>query len=138
MKITEAQAKVLLGKHYKKPRDTGIKRSKKPSEGEKTLSLELAAAGIEFEREFKFHDKRKWRADFRISNTKILVEVEGGVWTNGRHTRGTGYTADAEKYSTAASEGWIVLRFTTEQVKAGKAIGLIKKCISQNNSMEQV
>ncbi len=137
MKITEAQAKVLLGKHYKKPASKS-KKAKKPSEGERILKLELTAAGIAFEREFKFHNKRKWRADFRISNTKILVEVEGGVWTNGRHTRGTGYTADAEKYNAAASDGWIVLRFTTGQVKAGKAIGLIKKCISQNNSMEHV
>lgn len=134
--MSEAQAMVLLGKHYKKPRTAKTKKPKQPSPGEKTLALELSLAGIGFEQEFKFHATRRWRADFRISGTKILVEVEGGVYSGGRHTRGKGYEEDAEKYNAAASDGWIVLRFTTSQVKNGKAITSIKKAVSQFNPME--
>jgi hypothetical protein len=37
------------------------------------------------------------------------AEVEGGVWTCGRHVRGRGYEGDCEKYSEAALRGWCVL-----------------------------
>ncbi len=39
---------------------------------------DLRALGIGFEQEYKFHPTRRWRADFLISHTKILIEVEGG------------------------------------------------------------
>jgi len=42
---------------------------------------------------------------------KIAIEAEGGVWTGGRHTRGGGYTKDAEKYNAAVVLGWRVLRY---------------------------
>lgn len=99
------------------------------SEGERILELQLQFAGIPFEREFKFHATRKWRADFLITGTKILVEVEGGVYSGGRHTRGSGYEADAEKYNAAAIEGWTVLRYTTGQVQKGLALQGIQKIL---------
>jgi len=34
----------------------------------------------------------------------------------GRHTRGTGYAKDAEKYLEASLEGWTVLRLTEKQL----------------------
>jgi very-short-patch-repair endonuclease len=114
-----------------------VKKPKQPSLGEKAMAEQLNDAGIAFEREFKFHAKRRWRADFRITGTQILVEVEGGVYSGGRHTRGTGYEADAEKYNAAAHDGWTVLRFTTGMVKNGNAIEVIKKTVSQINPMEQ-
>lgn len=136
LRMTEAQAAIMLGKFYKKPgkaKGTKTKATPKaPSGGELMLEQHLRAARIPFSREFQFHEKRKWRSDFRIIDTKILCEVEGGIWSGGRHTRGTGYENDAEKYSVAASEGWIVLRFTTRQIKNGKALELIKKTIEKN------
>ena len=38
--------------------------------------------------EFRFHPERKWRFDFAWPEHKIAVEQEGGVWIQGRHTRG--------------------------------------------------
>ena len=96
-------------------------KRKTVSAGEATLALQLQAVKIEYEREFKFCPDRKWRADFRISDTKILVEVEGGIWSGGRHTRGSGFEKDCEKYNWAAANGWIVLRYSTRQVMAGEA-----------------
>ncbi|MDM1279051.1 DUF559 domain-containing protein [Acinetobacter indicus] len=108
-----------------------VKGQKVASEGEAKLVQQLKALKIDFVQEFQFHEKRKWRADFHISNTKLLIEVEGGIWSNGRHTRGKGYLGDMEKYNTATMMGYQVLRFSTEQVKSGFAIkqieGLVKR-----------
>lgn len=85
-RMTEAQARALLGKHYKIEGITPkTKKPKETPEGEQILEQQLRFAGIAFEREFKFHAARKWRADFRITGKNILVEVEGGVYSNGRH-----------------------------------------------------
>ena len=43
----------------------------------------------------------------------IAVEIEGGVWIGGRHTRGKGFLRDIEKYNEAAAMGWRVFRCDT-------------------------
>ena len=93
------------------------------------LVIQLKALKIEFEQEFKFHPKRKWRADFHLVEKMILVEVEGGIWSGGRHTRGKGYLGDMEKYNAATVMGYRVIRFSTEQVKSGLAIEQIEGVI---------
>lgn len=65
-------------------------------------------------KEYKFHDVRKWRFDYAFPDQKVAVEVDGAVWTQGRHTRGAGYVNDLEKLNTAASMGWLILRITTD------------------------
>ena len=59
---------------------------------------------------------RKWRIDFAIVDIKIGIEIECGVWTNGRHTRGKGFVDDMEKYNAAATLGWVILRFTPQDL----------------------
>lgn len=111
-------------------RKNKVKGVKVESVGEAALVQQLKTLKIEFEQEFQFHTTRKWRADFHINNTKLLIEVEGGIWSGGRHTRGKGYLGDMEKYNAATMMGFQVLRFSTEQVKSGFAIkqieGLVK------------
>lgn len=106
-----------------------IKGQRVQSEGELTLARDLKALKINFEQEYKFHPERNWRADFLITGTKILVEVEGGIWSGGRHTRGKGFIADMEKYNAAAVMGFKVLRFDTQQVKSGLAIKQIENLV---------
>ncbi|AXY56827.1 DUF559 domain-containing protein [Acinetobacter chinensis] len=117
--------------NYLKPRRVkrcvSVKKIKAVSEGEAVLSQHLKAHKIEYVQEFRFNPERKWRADFHLVDTKILIEVEGGVWSNGRHTRGKGYIADMEKYNSAALLGYSVYRYSTEQVKSGKAIEEIRR-----------
>ena len=74
--------------------------------------------GQELEREFRFHDERKWRADFAHVESRTLIEVEGGLYIQGRHNRPQGFAADAEKYLEAALAGWRVLRLTEFQITA--------------------
>ena len=102
----------------------------KKSIGEATLELHLKAEKIHFATEATFHPTRKWRFDFVLPN-KIAVEVEGGVYTKGRHTTGAGFTKDCEKYNEAVILGWRVLRFTTQQVTKGIAIETIKRALAR-------
>ena len=106
-----------------------VKGEKIPNEFEAKLARELKILKIDFEQEFKFHPERKWRADFHLIGKKILIEVEGGIWSGGRHTRGKGYIGDIEKYNAATMMGYQVIRFSTDQVKSGHAIQQIEKMV---------
>ena len=106
-----------------------VKSEKIPNEFEAKLARELKTLKIDFEQEFKFHPDRKWKADFHLIDKKILVEVEGGIWSGGRHTRGKGYIGDMEKYNAATMMGFQVIRFSTDQVKSGHAIQQIEKMV---------
>lgn len=93
---------------------------------EDTLDFQLRAVGLDgWVREYRFDPSRRWRADFAFPASRILVEVEGGTWQHGRHTRGAGYAADCEKYNAATEQGWRVLRYTSEMVKSGQAVAQI-------------
>lgn len=59
---------------------------------------------------------RKWRADFVHRSTMTLIEIEGGAWSGGRHTRGKGFLEDATKYLRAWELGWNVIRLSSGQV----------------------
>lgn len=100
------------------------------SQLEDELFYQIKIAGLPNpEREYRFASPRKFRADFAYPDRMILIEVEGGTWTRGRHTRGVGYQADCEKYNLAALLGFRVLRFTGEMVKSGNALGVIARMI---------
>ena len=101
------------------------------SVGEATLALHFQAYGLYPEAEYRFSKDRKFRFDFAFPTRKIAVEVEGGTWVQGRHNRGSSIEADLEKYNQAAIEGWMVLRFTTSQVKDATAIDTIMRALQQ-------
>lgn len=68
-------------------------------------------------KEYRFHPTRRWRFDVAWPEHKVAVELEGGVWTRGRHTRGKGYCRDMEKYNAATELGWRLLRFTANDLE---------------------
>lgn len=79
--------------------------------------------------EYKFHPARKFRADCAYPDKMILIELEGGVFNNGRHVRPMGFTNDCEKQNCAALLGYRVLKFTTKQVESGYAIEVLKEIL---------
>lgn len=91
------------------------------------LALLLRTEGIPFQREYQFHERRKWKADFYIPRHLLLVEVEGGGFVHGRHSRGLGMENDCEKYAEAQCLGLTVLRVTPRQIDNGKALTWIKR-----------
>ena len=77
--------------------------------------------------EVSFYDARKWRFDFAWPELMLAVEVEGGTWTGGRHTRPKGFEDDCEKYNRAAIMGWSIIRVTTTMINDGRAIKTIEE-----------
>ena len=55
---------------------------------------------------------RQWRFDFAWPDRMLAVEIDGGAFSNGRHTRGAGFVEDCRKLNAATLLGWRVLRFT--------------------------
>lgn len=84
---------------------------------------------VECIKEHRFYQPRKWRFDYAIPAYKIAVEVEGGVWTGGRHVRPQGFLGDIEKYNTAALLGWRVFRTTPGELLSNKMLLLLKTAI---------
>ena len=98
---------------------------------EALFSLHCRVAGVAVVAEYQFHPKRRWRADFAIPIRMILIEIEGGIWQKSRHTTGTGFTADCEKYINAALLGYRLFRFTPDMVKSGEAVKMIVEAIKE-------
>ena len=72
--------------------------------------------------EYRFYPSRKWRADYCWPEEKVILEVEGGVWVGGRHTRGKGFLNDMEKYNQAVVLGYRLLRCTPGMIEDGSII----------------
>ncbi len=116
----------------------------KRNEAEYLLEQQLLDAGIYYIREFRFGADasggtgrglkarllaaglKDWRADFAILDAMLLIEVEGGGWTGGRHTNGAGFASDLRKYDAAARLGYAVYRCDPAMVKSRAALETIK------------
>lgn len=104
------------------------------SEAEELLLWQIKVNGLPTpEREYVFAKSigRKWRSDFAWPDHMLLVEVDGGTWSHGRHTRGAGYRKDCEKVNTATNLGFRTLRFTSEDVTDGIALGFIESALAK-------
>lgn len=80
--------------------------------------------------EYKFHPTRKWKFDYAHVEKKIAVEIEGGIWSKGRHIRPSGFIADCQKYNAAAAMGWLVFRIPTDLIANGEAIELMQEVLA--------
>lgn len=102
------------------------------SDLEATFALQLRHLGVpEPEREHMFAKElgRRWRFDFAWPDAMLAVELQGGVWSRGRHSRGAGYIADCEKANAATMLGWRLLRFTRESVDDWSGAELVAKML---------
>ena len=97
------------------------------SKAEDELIFQCRAFNLFPEREHRFHPERKWRFDLAFPDLKLAVEVEGGLWVNGRHNRGAGFREDLHKYNSLALQGIALLRFLPEQMRSLEAIMVIKQ-----------
>lgn len=107
----------------------------------------LKAAGLPIPvAEYRFHPTRKWRLDYAWpegnttepigstyfpSVTPLALEVEGAVWVQGRHTRGSGFLKDMEKYNELAARGWRLLRVTPSRLCHPDTIDMIRRALAQ-------
>src|SRR5690242_6127395 len=81
------------------------------------------------EAEYHFAKPRKWRFDYAFPVQRVAVEVEGGVWIQGRHTRGAGFLADIEKYNESAARGWRVVRCTPDTLLSRDFLNIVERTL---------
>lgn len=106
---------------------------------EEKLSLHIRLHKLpEPVREYRFHGFRRWRFDFAWPELKLAAEVEGGTWTGGRHTRGSGFEKDCEKYNSATALGWKVYRFTSGMIIDGRAVLAIENAIKTTHEISDI
>ena len=79
----------------------------------------------------EYRRARNWRCDFAWPDRRLIVEVEGGVYTQGRHVRPSGFTKDLEKYNALTEAGWKVLRFSRREVTSGEALNVIQRVLNE-------
>jgi very-short-patch-repair endonuclease len=85
--------------------------------------------------EYPFAKPRKFRFDYAFPEQRVAIELEGGSWSGGRHTRGQGFEDDCTKYNLAVQLNWRVLRYTTSLLE-GDPDGCIRQVVAviQTNS----
>jgi very-short-patch-repair endonuclease len=82
--------------------------------------------------ELQFEPLRKWRFDYSWPDAKIALEVEGGIWTGGRHTSSAGFIRDLAKYNRAACLGWRVLRVQPKELLTLQVVQMVKEARCAN------
>jgi very-short-patch-repair endonuclease len=79
--------------------------------------------------EYRFTMLRRWRFDWALPDHKIALEVEGAVWVQGRHTRGSGFVKDMEKYNTAAAMGWRIIRCQPQDLLTEQTLNYLRAAL---------
>lgn len=85
-----------------------------------------------WESQYRFHEARRWRFDFAFPASMVALEIDGGIWSGGRHTRGLGFSKDVEKLNEATLLGWRVLRATGDHVMSGKALQWVERALGDS------
>jgi hypothetical protein len=80
-------------------------------------------------REFIPIPGRKLRFDFGFPDWRLLVEVQGAVWTKGKHGRGSGIIQDQDKLNLATLNGFFCLQFSVNHVEDGRAVKVIAQAL---------
>jgi very-short-patch-repair endonuclease len=73
---------------------------------------------------------RRFAFDAVYRTERLAIEVQGGIWTAGAHSRGSGVSRDAEKLSLAAAHGWRVIAVTRQQIEDGRAVRWIAAALA--------
>lgn len=84
--------------------------------------------------EHVFCKGRLWRIDyyFERSGVKVALEVEGGVYSGGRHTRPKGFLGDIEKYNMLSLMGIWLIRTTPKDLISVATLDLVKNVLNNN------
>lgn len=78
---------------------------------------------------FQFAPPRKFEFDFCHFPSKVAIEIQGGIHTQGGHSTGKGIQSDYEKMRLAAENGWIILPLSTFDSQNIEALSGVVKTI---------
>lgn len=126
MKLTAAEQRKL-----------GIEPAKrsKPKTVVQEISPELfkascAAHGLPVpESEFRFHESRKWRIDWFWADHWLALEIQGAIFSGGRHVRGPALLAEYSKLNEMAIAGIRTIFATPQQINDGSIFPILRRAL---------
>ena len=102
---------------------------------EDEFANQLDCEGYYYERQYKAIHDRKFLYDFYIPPV-LLVEIQGGVYQyKPSHASASGIRRDAEKLDLAMANGYKILLFTTDMVKSGWALQMVKQVVGKRGNI---
>lgn len=79
-------------------------------------------------REYRFCERR-WRVDYAWVDAKVALEIEGGIWEQGRHNRPVSMIKEMAKYNRLSVLGWRLIRCTPQDVKDGSIFETVRQAL---------
>ena len=83
------------------------------------------------QRNWKFHQTRKFEIDFCWPKVRIGCEINGGIWVGGAHARPLNILRDMEKQNLLLDLHWRVWHYTPKEVIDGIAIQHLDKVLRE-------
>lgn len=119
-----------------------VQRESERTKLERMLWRKIEEAGLPEPDEFEFRwarsEGRQYRSDgFYRLPIPTLIEVDGGTWISGGHSRGSGFEHDRRRDNLAALMGYRILRFTKEMVRDGTAVSDIRRALAGGQQTAQ-
>ncbi len=93
--------------------------------------LPAPAAEYHFAPEVEGKPVRRWRFDLAWPAEQVALELEGSLFTGGRHGGARSSLRDVEKYNAAALLGWRVIRTVPTMVRSGAALVLVEVALGK-------
>lgn len=142
-KWTAAELRKLAGKQPLKP-----KTARKVVIGPSSMAQVFMAACAKHYipppvEELRVVTHRDWMFDFAWPETRVALEIEGGIYGRGKacpvcgrrppgaHSSIERLKSDMEKYNTAAMAGWCVIRCTPEEITTGAVFAFLVPAIEK-------
>ena len=94
----------------------------------------LDAGATMFEEQYRYVPGRLFKADFAVPSIRLLIEVQGGIYTGKAHGSVNGILLDNERINLAALNGWRVMRFSPQQVATGEAKEWVRKVLEMEET----
>lgn len=119
-------------------RDTVVKAKSKGKRTEADLrALFLSRLALlwsehpDFEEQYRYASPRKFRADFAHVPSRLLIELEGGVFTHGAHGSVSGVLSDMERSRIASAHGWRVFRVGRKELTENpdEVVDLLRRAV---------
>lgn len=111
LQVEDSVMKDKTDKAFKLPKQ----KSNRGNSQKAHIEFMLKLLKLDFVKEHKFIEDRKYQIDFAVIDKKIAIEYEGIFMEDkgkSGHTSVMGYTSNCDKYNLALVNGWKVLRYT--------------------------
>lgn len=82
--------------------------------------------------EYEWCPGRKFKADWCFSGL-VLLEIHGGTWIGGHHSRGKDQIEDFWKINESQLLGFVYLIVTPQQVDSGEAFALVRRALGDRS-----